>query len=231
MKMTIKAPLVFIAGPPRCGTQVTWNITRDILALKYQHVLPKEHPYKDIWEHFQANFKSNVPDTAYCYKAHVGVMGIDPSYPVKIITNCRDLYDMALSYKYFMKAPIEEVIKRLPDWVKGWEICTRISDLVIEFEDLKNHLDEVVLTIAGELEVPATLPECDQIAERWSKKNVKRIIDNIDNPNPPPIMNLDGSRRRMDPYTLFQDNHIGPEHKEDDEEIREAVNRLQETIE
>ena len=67
-----------------------------------------------------------------------------------------------------------------------------------------------------------------EIAKRWRKERVEDLINSLAD-NSRVLVGMQGSTRAWDQDTCFQEGHIST-HKEDDEEIREAVNKLQETV-
>ncbi len=215
--------IVLVAGMPRAGSMLTYNIVRELYKALGYMVLPESIP-KDEKELLPLVLAMPPRDkTVYCIKTHCGIRPEALSgKDVKLINNIRDVRDAALSYKRFTKADFPTVLQQVSSMI---EVADFYKDnfglmrLEVRYDDLEKDLILVINRISKYLGLSVPGDVVKNIAIRLDKKSVKKKLDKLSSAINPKtgevkddsyeaVPNFDGTYRAFDKSSSFQTNHI-----------------------
>jgi hypothetical protein len=214
--------ILLVAGMPRSGSMWTYNVARALLTCDKKVVLPRDIPPDEtslIEEAFSSPPEDNV---FYCIKSH---FAIKPNLlNTRIIFNYRDVRESMLSFMRFMHCDFERGLKVAESMMSLADFYFEQHPnniLRLRYERIVHEPVEVIEEINQFLDLHVTSDDIHKISERFSKENIKKLIDSFnsmgsDTPALRPelqkdfelIPNLDGSFRIYDKKTAFQSNHI-----------------------
>ena len=214
--------IVFVAGMPRSGSMWTYNVTRELLLAADKTVLPRDIPSDEralIHEAFLSVPRDNV---SYCIKTH-GT--IDPDFPnLRIVCNYRDVRESMLSFMRFTHCDFEKGLKAAESMMALTDYYfERDSDHImrLRYDRIGHEPEKVIEEIRGFLDLHVPVEEIVEIAERYSKNNIEKLIHSFDSietqshtlhPEVQPdfelIPNSDGTFRLYHKKTAYQSNHI-----------------------
>lgn len=223
---------VFIAGAARTGSMWTFNVTKALLEIHGFQLLPNEPTKLRLDEKGLADNAYRVPigaNQVYFAKLHQKLkIGLPET---KIITNYRDVRESTLSYIKFMKFryTADNLIKLAKEVAKvqmnmtDYYFDKHKDNLRIKFNHIASEPVRVLDEINSYLGLTVGHAEMAEIADRFSKKKVKQLINGL---NSVPVneqgsignkdksgsystvRNPDGSYRVYDNRTGFQTDHI-----------------------
>lgn len=220
------APIIFIASPPRSGSKLTYNLTRSILSSQYELVRPFKPPVGKLGNLPQKEYNPSAKDTAFCYHLH-GIV-TPKNCNSTIISNTRDLYDLARSWMRFVHGTIDDVLENLPLWKTYLDYYSENADLLIDFSEL-DDIEALARRIAEALDIRICSDDIDAYRILYSKEGVQYGVDHMPSKDTTYAYNHDGSKRKVNIYTTFQEGHITTEPYDEIPQIREAIAALEES--
>lgn len=245
---------VFIAGTPRTGSMWTYNVIRAMLDVAGYDVLPKEMPSQtpDEIQLINEAYTTHIGENqVYCIKTHQLLKSGLPD--TLIITNYRDVRESMLSFIKFMHLDnVGDLLETAVNVMNGHMATTdyyfsqHTNNLKVRYDDMVVEPLNVLLEINTYLGLWLDREELERINDRFSKKNVSKLLNNLDSvavskeglireeqdaeryeavPNP------DGSFRVYDRKTSFQSNHITSRNNQEwrvffTPEQQKAINEL-----
>ena len=171
----------WIAGSPRTGSMLTFNIAREIFRINGGNVKPQHVNKSDaeMIQYFQTEACSDVnPSNYYIFKVHT-LLKTDLQKS-KYIVNIRNPFEICASFYQFMKCDINRAItvaKMHLSVVKHFQNCAENQIIFIRFEDLERNLASTVGKLASFLNADIDIIIAEQIASKFSKNSVNKLID------------------------------------------------------
>ena len=173
----------WIAGTPRTGSMLTFNITREIFRIKGRNIKPLQVPQSDqeMISCFltEANSDAN-PSNQYIFKVHTLLNTNLPNS--KYIVNIRNPFDICASFYQFMKCDINYAIKIAKAHsavIKHYQNCEYNQIIFIRYEDLEKDLASEIEKIASFLDINLDIVLANKISSKFSKSSVSKLIDKI----------------------------------------------------
>ena len=213
----------WIAGTPRVGSMLTFNLTREVLMTKQLTVRP-DRALKDGNECLQIFQNEALHDdrqhVIYVFKVH---QTLKPNIPrSKFIINKRNPFDICASFYEFMKCDLDRAIEVAQSHIltiEHYKTFGKNTVLFVEYEEIENNISLVIQNIAYFLEQEINNVMVEEIGKKYSKEAVHKIISELHKKhsknigdqtlNPEEIVNLGGDKYRMfDTQTGFQTGHI-----------------------
>lgn len=171
----------WIAGTPRTGSMLTFNITREIFQTNGRNIKPLQVPKSDqemFWCFFsEANYDAN-PSNQYVFKVHSILKTDLPNS--KYVVNIRNPFDICASFYQFMKCDINhaiQVAKAHSSVIKHYQDCADNQIIFIRFEDLEKNLASEIEKIASFLDINLDINLANKISSKFSKSSVSKLID------------------------------------------------------
>jgi hypothetical protein len=206
----------------------TYNVTRALLEKEGFDLIPREIPTSELDLIEEAFAKAIGPGRIYCIKTHK-LLKCDLN-DTKIITNYRDVRDSMLSFMKFMRLEkTDNFFDTAMKIIKGQMTTTDYyfthftTNLRIRYDDIVSEPMGVIKLINKYLGLKVGQRQMLVIEERFSKKNVKKLLSNLDkvavskqgeikddksSVHYDTVRNRDGTYRIFDKKTAFQTYHI-----------------------
>ena len=216
--------LIFIAGMSRAGSMWTYNVTRRLLESSGYIPLPERIPADDREAIDEMTSTDPGEKGVFCIKTH---RRIDPIHPdMRIICPYRDVRDAMYSYMKFMKCPFERALlaaRGMMENVDYYLLKGKTNVLPLQYDRIINKPAGVIQCIAGFLKLEPSEVEVTEIADAYSRENVKKYLKRLDDikvdkegqlidykeiARYTTMPRLDGSYRIYDNSTGFQSSHI-----------------------
>lgn len=217
-----------------------FNVTREVIRSSGAVVVPEEAPLNEVTRVEQAYKTALQAGEVYCAKVHIP---INPGLPdTKIIFSYRDVRDALLSYMRFTHSDFDHSLKMAVSMMKVTDFYFQRHHkdiLRIRFDDITHAPGKTINQIAEFLQHTLTAEACQEIANRYSREKVNKVLARIGgvkvtalgeleehglNENYTVVGNFDGTHRVVDKKTRFQANHITSSKPE---EWREALSSEQ----
>ena len=212
---------IWVATVPRTGSMWTTNVIREIFSFKKFKILPETQKISD--EEWLNYYKSNIlfdenVSNKYVLKIHSKLTKIPPRS--KIVTSIRNPYDLCASYHQFMKCNLDESIKLAESIAAFLDHYKNLSSeiLIVKYEEIENQPEQLIKALALYCELALSDYEIGQISKKFTKEEVKKIIDKNDfeakqndkfgNDKFKVLQLVDGNTRSYDLKTGFQTGHI-----------------------
>ena len=196
----------------------TMNIVRGIFDLSGFNVLPKEAQASDAKsdEIFLRDVINNETERdRFVLKTH---RLLNTSLPkTKFIVNKRNPYEICASFFEFLKSDLQtavDVAKALKEVISDYGSLGPEKCLFIEYNDIVDRPRDVIQQLSEYCQVKLSSAQQQELAQRFSKDNVKRQIDAgrravTTNPNDFELVGgFQGHIRLFDKKTGFQSGHI-----------------------
>ncbi len=215
--------IVFVAGMPRSGSMWVYNISRALIRAQGRIPVPENMPLDDLLRINQA-FQTQLGDNEdYIIKTH---KVLKPDLPgVKIIYSYRDVRDSMLSFMRFMHCGFNKGIKSVKSNMQltDYYFEKHHNIVRIRYDDIITKPDGVIIEIGDFINCSVSKDSAEAIADQYSRENVKKIINTLENvtinetgkiqgseelEDFETVNNIDGSYRVIDKKTRFQTNHI-----------------------
>ena len=219
-----KQNTTWISTTPRTGSMWTFNVVREIINYSKINVLPKSLPLpnEDRLNLFQRRALIDQNEkNHYVLKVHDL---LDINIPrSKVITNIRNPYDVCASFYQFMKCDIDRAIivaLSLTEVIEHYKKIDKKNLFIVNYEDIEEPSSKLVLELSEFLGVHLDENAALSIWKKFSKDNVRKIIEDNDkslsdkiskkqeiNANEIVILGRNNYRSR-DLSTGFQTGHI-----------------------
>ena len=172
---------IWISTAPRTGSMWLFNVTREINRVAGRQVEPEVTPQSDkemIQQASQFSFSSQDLNKVWVLKVH---KVLKPDLPrSKIITTHRDLRDVLVSFKEFMKTSFDNslpVARSLVQYTETYMDYDSDYLMLVAYNDIEIRPAELILEIADFIEVQISELNAEKIALKYSRKKVKSLID------------------------------------------------------
>lgn len=174
----------WVTGSPRTGSMWTMNIVREILAISGFSIKPKL-PFKDNQDFIdlfilEASNDENVKNK-YVYKVH---QFLNTNLPrSQFIVNIRNPFEICASFYKFMKCELEIALKVAETHTKVIKHYSKIEKdklYLMRFEKIISKPDSEIANLAKFIGVSLSDTQIASINEKYSKKNVEKIINNCE---------------------------------------------------
>ena len=171
----------WIAGTPRTGSMLTFNITREIFRSNGRNIKPLQVPQsdQDMLSCFLTEANSDVhPSNQYIFKVHTLLKTDLPKS--KYIVNIRNPFDICASFYQFMKRDINRAINVAKGHslvIKHYQNCAENQIIFIRFEDLEKNLASEIEKISIFLDIKLDSILANIISSKFSKSSVSKLID------------------------------------------------------
>ena len=171
----------WIAGTPRTGSMLSFNITREIFRINGRNIKPLQVPQSDqeMLSCFSTEANSDVnPSNQYIFKVHTLLKTDLPKS--KYVVNIRNPFDICASFYQFMKCDINHAInvaKGHSSVIKHYQNCADNQIMFVRFEDLEKNLASTIEKIASFLDINLDIILANKISSKFSKSSVSRLID------------------------------------------------------
>ena len=214
----------WISTTPRTGSMWLFNVTKEILHYSQLKVLPINVPQNDdeffrIFKTQSLNDLDNI--NRYVFKVHTILKSDLPRS--KILTTLRDLRDICISFKKFMKTDFNTALKATKSILKYEKIYKTFDKEYLKFfryENIENKPVQTILDIANFIGYKINSNIAEQISIKFNKEKVKTLIKSNDEnllfkiKNKEEIKKSDivyfseNNYRSFDLKTGFQTNHV-----------------------
>ena len=201
-----------------------YNVAREIYQYDGRMVELEDTPQNDE-EIFQqaANFSfiSEEANKVWVLEVHQILRADLPRS--KVISTHREPRDVLVSFLAFMKSSFDNSISCAREVQRYTEIY-KDSDpeylMLLAYNDIENRPVELILEIAAFLDVTLTEDKATKIADKFTRKNVKQIIDKSHDALEEKLANQqtadrkemvyfsDSNYRAFDKKTVFQTGHV-----------------------
>lgn len=214
---------LWISTAPRTGSMWIYNVARELVRQSDFDLKPVVVPQKDTESTTIFSDATESPcDTDYLVLKIHSVLNFKlPNF--KIISLHRDPRDVIVSYMEFMKVDFEQAVDAakmmwtLTDKYQSWDEDTL---KMIAYRDIENDPAKLVSTIANFMDIETNEGKISSIVEKFSKKNVRKIIHETDRKLKENIIKKRQTNdvqfifftktnyRSLDPKTGFQSRHV-----------------------
>jgi len=215
---------IWVSTAPRTGSMWVFNVVRDIFRITGKQVEPENIPQHEDEMARQATqfaFESEDLSKVWVLKVHAI---LKPDLPrSKIITIHRDLRDELVSFKEFMNTSFDNSLdcaRALVNFTETYKDYDSGYLKLVVNNDIDTRPVELILEIARFLEVHINETNARDIAFKYSREQIKNIIENTDNSlaqklaKKQPIDNHDvvyfseSNYRAFDRKSGFQTGHV-----------------------
>lgn len=211
--------LVLIAGPPRCGSMWTNNIARDLAQASGHAPLPKQvlvGTRETVVKITKQALERPERGTLTVIKSHSPTAKVPMA---KFILPKRDIRDSIMSFMRFMNTGLDDAIQKMSAGYDKLDTYKSIPDekkLILPFSTIVHDSADAIARIAMFLGFNVAEQARSEIEAKYSKKNVKQLIDKIDKlkesgADPDAIMLIGPpgeGQRAYDNKTGFQTGHV-----------------------
>ena len=174
----------WVTGSPRTGSMWASNIIREILAISGFSVKPKL-PFQDNQDFIDLFYleASNDEDVKnkYVYKVHDLLKTNLPRS--KYIVNIRNPLEICASFYKFMKCELEialQVAEKHSKVIRHYSKIDKEKLYLMRFENIISKPDSEIANLAQFIGVSLSDTHIRSINEKYSKKNVEKIIKNCE---------------------------------------------------
>ena len=164
------------------GTTWTFSVVKEILNLTKKNILP-EKVYKhkeDYFKIFKENaLRDNDSRNHYVMQCHAILAIPLLKARCKVITNIRNPYDACASHYEFMKCSIGDAIcnaVHIPMLIQHYSSLGPEKVFVLAFEDIDERPKDLISRISKFLGVAIDKNAISVIANKYSRKNVSKMI-------------------------------------------------------
>ena len=221
----------WISTAPRTGSMCLFNVVREVFYINQHNVFPGKIPKydKEFLEIYNSKSLLDKDDSnKYVFKVHSPLKSDLPNS--KILTTIRDPRDVCASFREFMKSDFEKsmtIAKNMIDFVKNYESFDKDYLMFFKYEDIENDPINTIINISKFIECQINFDKAESISKKFTKDNVKKLIQNIDEKLDKKIKEkqpIDQSEivylskdnyRAFDINTGFQTNHISKRNSGD----------------
>lgn len=216
---------VFIAGMVRAGSMWTYNVTRASLRRAGIWLIPGDDIPVDEKALLRTALQKGVTSPeCYCIKTHEYLPLDIPN--TRFICNYRDVRDAMLSHMRFMHLDFElglQMVQAYMDLTDHYCGMPRENVLKMRYDDMMQNPVRTVSDINSFLGMGIDRKHAKELARRYSKSEVKKILNTIDavdlDVSGRPLdqgaeqdytsaPNVDGTRRVYHRKSGFSQNHI-----------------------
>ena len=179
-----KQNTTWISTTPRTGSMWTFNVVREIINYSKINVLPKSLPLpnEDRLNLFQRRALIDQNEKNH-YVLKVRDL-LDINIPrSKVITNIRNPYDVCASFYQFMKCDIDRAIivaLSLTEVIEHYKKIEKKKLFIVNYEDIEEPSSKLVLELSEFLGVHLDENAALSIWKKFSKNNVRKIIEDND---------------------------------------------------
>lgn len=232
--------VIWVAGIPRSGSMWTFNVVRELVRRSGFRVLPEEVMISDKeWLAYanQEIVANRHPNTVFVLKTHSRLSGLPPDHLV--ITNVRDIRDVAMSYQRFMHCSFEDALNKCKiyvDTADHYQALPEARRLTIRYDELMASPADMVARIADRVTGGFGEDMALEIAAQFSREKVRELTESKDRrcqrwletgqlPGDETLLTRqDGVYVTIDRSTGFQSNHVSDYR---DGEWRQCLNAAQ----
>ena len=164
------------------GTTWTFSIVKEIFNYRKLNVLPKK-VYKSEKGFFNIYKKNALLDqnsnNHYVLQCHAILTLHLIQARCKVITNIRNPYDNCASHYEFMKCDVEAAIKNalhIPLLIEHYSKLDEEKFFLLKYEHIDDRPVELINRLAEFLQVELDQSTAVQLAERYSRESIKKII-------------------------------------------------------
>jgi hypothetical protein len=174
--------VVWIAGPPRCGSMWTYNITRELLRSTGAEVLPEIVPQRDEVSVRLADEATRDESIARVRVLKMHSLWLLPSDPphTRFIVPRRDPRDSVMSYMRFMRCSFEQalgIVDTAAAADRHFRAFPRDFVLSLEYIDIIARPAIAAREVARFLRVAIDDAKLLEIVQAFSKENVQKLIE------------------------------------------------------
>lgn len=209
-------PIIFIAGMSRAGSMWTYNVTRHLIKASGYQPVPENIPVDDQVAIQESMENGTGKNGVFCFKTHKRVEPI--TLEMRVISPYRDVRDAMYSFMKFMKCPFERALMAARGMMDNadYYLQSKADNVMpLRYDRIVNHPEKTISDIAGFLNLEVTGTEVKEIAEKLSRKKIKKYLNGLDNikvdeqaQRYTALPQFDGSHRVYDHTTGFQSNHM-----------------------
>ncbi|MBF0588427.1 MAG: sulfotransferase domain-containing protein [Magnetococcales bacterium] len=221
--------LVWISTPPRTGSSWTYNVVRAIFKASGRQVQPAEG-YVDEDEAIELGLKlANRPtpeleadDSAWVLKVHASVLPCSPN-AIRIISCIRDPRDVLVSFRRFMRVDFERALQAAESVLTFHDLYGNYPPSLVhllDYREIGASPEALIGRMAAFLGVSLTAESITEIAQRFSRRNVKQIVDKMAVLDDASLAKVEryhqgDSYRMADRETAFNTDHISADPNKD----------------
>ncbi len=215
--------LVWIASMPRSGSMWAFNVARALLQEAGREVHPAQVPKDDaqMVRCAREGLADPDPRRTWVLKVHDR---IPPDFErSRFVVTRRDLRDALVSYMRFLRCDFPrafEMIAAAPAFYDTYDRAGSERVLLLDYGQIVDAPAAAAGRIAEFLELTVEVAARERIAERFSKANVQRLVQDTEQAlerrhragqeisRDEIVFAVDGSVRAFDRSTGFQSGHV-----------------------
>ena len=180
-KHKLNASRIIISSMPRSGSMWAYNVTRALIESAAMEVEPGEVPSETAPFIIKAVKEPVSDNKVFCLKTHhVLAEGLEDTL---IITTYRDIRDVLLSHMRFMRVDFEQALEGVKEWTRTTDVYFQRKSsniLKIRYSEITSSPLNVIRRIDHFIGTKASFEDIAQINQRFSKKNVKKAIEQFE---------------------------------------------------
>ena len=216
----LNASRIIISSMPRSGSMWAYNVTRALIESTAMEVEPGEVPSETAPFIIKAVKEPVSDNKIFCLKTHhVLAEALEDTL---IITTYRDIRDVLLSHMRFMRVNFDQALEGVNEWMRTTDVYFERKSsniLKIRYSEIVSSPLNVIRRIDRFIGTQASFEDIAQINQQFSKKNVKKAIEQFEaipaeqikaNPGAFELLKKPGDNcyRVFDKATGFQTGHI-----------------------
>ena len=170
----------WIAGTPRTGSMLTFNLTREIFGINSKNIKPQHVPQEDE-DMFACYTNEAMNDTdslnKYVFKVHQTLRLDLPKS--KYIVNVRNPFDICASFYEFMKCDFRHAMQAAKthlNTIQHYQACPKDRIMFVQYDELTNDTSSTILKLSNFLECDIDIISAQPIAAKFSKQAVNKLI-------------------------------------------------------